>query len=66
MGAISLLEFQRNSGQGNETTDLWIGYCAFHGKIHQIVSPILKLHSVNLRIFGTKMNGVICIKVEKT
>ena len=30
MGALSLLEFQRNSGQGNEQTDLWIGYCAFH------------------------------------
>ena len=30
MGAISLLEFQRNSGQGDEITDLWIGYCAFH------------------------------------
>ena len=30
MGAISLLEFQRNSGQGDENTDLWIGYCAFH------------------------------------
>ena len=30
MGAISLLEFQRNSGQGDDTTDLWIGYCAFH------------------------------------
>ena len=30
MGALSLLEFQRNSGQGNDQTDLWIGYCAFH------------------------------------
>ena len=30
MGALSLLEFQRNSGQANEQTDLWIGYCAFH------------------------------------
>ena len=30
MGALSLLEFQRNSGQGNQETNLWIGYCAFH------------------------------------
>jgi hypothetical protein len=30
MGAISLLEFHRNSGQGDEMTDLWLGYCAFH------------------------------------
>ena len=30
MGAMSLLEFQRNSGQGTDQTDLWIGYCAFH------------------------------------
>ena len=59
MGAISLLEFQRNSGQGNETTDLWIGYCAFHGKIHQIVSP--NFVTTNLRIFDTKMNGVFYI-----
>ena len=47
MGAISLLEFQRNSGQGNDTTDLWIGYCAFHGVVHQILSPISNSESKN-------------------
>ncbi|XP_061175421.1 uncharacterized protein LOC133184383 [Saccostrea echinata] len=29
-GAITLLEFNRNSGKGNEETDMWIAYCAFH------------------------------------
>ncbi|XP_076055072.1 tetratricopeptide repeat domain 26 [Oratosquilla oratoria] len=29
-GAITLLEFERNSGKGNELNDQWIGYCAFH------------------------------------
>ncbi|KAK0055900.1 intraflagellar transport protein 56 [Biomphalaria pfeifferi] len=29
-GAITLLEFSRNAGKGNEETDLWIAYCAFH------------------------------------
>ncbi|KAK3853741.1 hypothetical protein Pcinc_039733 [Petrolisthes cinctipes] len=29
-GAITLLEFERNSGNSNEQTDQWIGYCAFH------------------------------------
>jgi len=26
----SLLDFNRNSGQGNEELDMWIGYAAFH------------------------------------
>ncbi|KAF5889499.1 intraflagellar transport protein 56, partial [Clarias magur] len=30
LGAMTLLEFQRNSGTAEENTDLWIGYCAFH------------------------------------
>ncbi|XP_066963491.1 intraflagellar transport protein 56 [Macrobrachium rosenbergii] len=29
-GAITLLEFQRNSGSASDVTDQWIGYCAFH------------------------------------
>ncbi|XP_059152840.1 intraflagellar transport protein 56-like isoform X2 [Physella acuta] len=29
-GAITLLEFSRNAGKGNEETDMWIAYCAFH------------------------------------
>ncbi|XP_063444893.1 intraflagellar transport protein 56-like isoform X2 [Mytilus trossulus] len=29
-GAITLLEFNRNSGRGNDETDMWIAYCAFH------------------------------------
>ncbi|CAG5118132.1 unnamed protein product, partial [Candidula unifasciata] len=29
-GAITLLEFSRNSGKGNGETDMWIAYCAFH------------------------------------
>ncbi|XP_069508807.1 intraflagellar transport protein 56 isoform X1 [Ambystoma mexicanum] len=29
-GAITLLEFQRQSGEGDEDSDLWTGYCAFH------------------------------------
>ncbi|KAG7164115.1 Intraflagellar transport protein 56-like [Homarus americanus] len=29
-GAITLLEFQRSSGNTNELNDQWIGYCAFH------------------------------------
>ncbi|XP_069087334.1 intraflagellar transport protein 56 isoform X2 [Pleurodeles waltl] len=29
-GAITLLEFQRQAGEGDEDSDLWIGYCAFH------------------------------------
>ncbi|KAG7491615.1 hypothetical protein MATL_G00005570 [Megalops atlanticus] len=30
LGAITLLEFQRSVGEGEEDTDLWLGYCAFH------------------------------------
>ncbi|XP_053494209.1 intraflagellar transport protein 56 isoform X2 [Ictalurus furcatus] len=30
LGAITLLEFQRNGGTAEENTDLWLGYCAFH------------------------------------
>ncbi|XP_032826363.2 intraflagellar transport protein 56 [Petromyzon marinus] len=29
-GAITYLEFQRHAGEGNEETDLWMAYCAFH------------------------------------
>ncbi|KAK6169105.1 hypothetical protein SNE40_020221 [Patella caerulea] len=29
-GAITLLEFNRASGKGNDETDMWIAYCAFH------------------------------------
>lgn len=29
-GAIALLEFMRNTGQGLPMTELWIGFCAFH------------------------------------
>ncbi|XP_071537126.1 intraflagellar transport protein 56 isoform X2 [Panulirus ornatus] len=29
-GAITLLEFERSSGNTNELNDQWIGYCAFH------------------------------------
>uniref|UniRef100_A0AAR2JBR7 Intraflagellar transport protein 56 n=1 Tax=Pygocentrus nattereri TaxID=42514 RepID=A0AAR2JBR7_PYGNA len=30
LGALTLLEFQRNGGAAEEHTDQWIGYCAFH------------------------------------
>lgn len=29
-GAVTLLEFNRNSGKGGEEVDQWIAYCAFH------------------------------------
>ncbi|XP_035215358.1 intraflagellar transport protein 56-like [Stegodyphus dumicola] len=29
-GALTLLEFSRNSGKGDLRNDLWIAYCAFH------------------------------------
>lgn len=29
-GAMSLLEFTRNSGKPKLETDMWIAYCAFH------------------------------------
>ncbi|ELT97163.1 hypothetical protein CAPTEDRAFT_153891 [Capitella teleta] len=29
-GAMTLLEFNRNSGTSNEETDMWLAYCAFH------------------------------------
>ena len=29
-GMISLLDFNRNSGKGNEELDMWLGYAAFH------------------------------------
>ncbi|XP_064477937.1 intraflagellar transport protein 56-like isoform X2 [Ornithodoros turicata] len=29
-GALTLVEFARNSGKGTLETDLWIAYCAFH------------------------------------
>uniref|UniRef100_A0A8C7QW53 Intraflagellar transport protein 56 n=1 Tax=Oncorhynchus mykiss TaxID=8022 RepID=A0A8C7QW53_ONCMY len=30
LGAITLLEFQRNVGERGEDADLWLAYCAFH------------------------------------
>ncbi|KAL0993062.1 hypothetical protein UPYG_G00102740 [Umbra pygmaea] len=30
LGAITLLEFQRNVGEQGQDVDLWIAYCAFH------------------------------------
>uniref|UniRef100_A0A3Q0RLS3 Intraflagellar transport protein 56 n=1 Tax=Amphilophus citrinellus TaxID=61819 RepID=A0A3Q0RLS3_AMPCI len=30
LGALTLLEFQKNTGEKEEYADLWIGYCAFH------------------------------------
>ncbi|XP_077428121.1 intraflagellar transport protein 56 [Vanacampus margaritifer] len=30
LGALTLLEFQRNIGEQEENTDLWICFCAFH------------------------------------
>uniref|UniRef100_A0A1B6CQU3 Tetratricopeptide repeat protein 26 n=2 Tax=Clastoptera arizonana TaxID=38151 RepID=A0A1B6CQU3_9HEMI len=29
-GAITILEFDQNSGKGTELTEEWLGYCAFH------------------------------------
>ena len=29
-GAMSLLDFQRNSGKGSANVSLWLAYCAFH------------------------------------
>nr|XP_033789287.1 intraflagellar transport protein 56 isoform X1 [Geotrypetes seraphini] len=29
-GAITLLEFKRQLGEGDEDSDMWIGYCSFH------------------------------------
>ncbi|KAK2151841.1 hypothetical protein LSH36_349g03056 [Paralvinella palmiformis] len=29
-GAMTLLDFQRNSGKSTEETDLWVAFCAFH------------------------------------
>ncbi|XP_033630957.1 intraflagellar transport protein 56-like isoform X1 [Asterias rubens] len=29
-GAITLLEFTRNSGKGSDETDMWLAYCTFH------------------------------------
>ncbi|KAG0730255.1 Intraflagellar transport protein 56 [Chionoecetes opilio] len=43
-GAITLLEFQRNSGNANEEADQWIGYCAFHlGDYKRSLVEFLKL-----------------------
>ncbi|XP_065826751.1 intraflagellar transport protein 56-like [Oscarella lobularis] len=30
MGAMTLLEFNRNAGKSDEESDLWLAYCAFH------------------------------------
>ena len=30
LGAMSLLDFNRNSGKGSPEGDMWLGYCAFH------------------------------------
>ncbi|CAG0906041.1 unnamed protein product, partial [Cyprideis torosa] len=30
VGAMTVLEFDRNSGKGDDMTDSWIAYCAFH------------------------------------
>jgi len=27
---VSIFQFNRNSGRGNDESDLWIAYCAFH------------------------------------
>ncbi|CAM4620852.1 unnamed protein product [Leuciscus chuanchicus] len=35
LGALTLLEFQRNGGESVEHADLWIGFCAFHLGDHQ-------------------------------
>ncbi|XP_054257963.1 intraflagellar transport protein 56 isoform X2 [Macrosteles quadrilineatus] len=34
-GAITILEFDQSSGRGNEMTNYWLGYCAFHLGDHQ-------------------------------
>jgi len=35
VGAISLLDFNRNSGKGGDDTDMWLGYAAFHASDHK-------------------------------
>ncbi|XP_073809016.1 intraflagellar transport protein 56 isoform X4 [Danio rerio] len=35
LGALTLLEFQRNSGVSVEHADLWTGFCAFHVGDHK-------------------------------
>uniref|UniRef100_A0A1A7X2U3 Intraflagellar transport protein 56 n=1 Tax=Iconisemion striatum TaxID=60296 RepID=A0A1A7X2U3_9TELE len=30
LGALTLLQFQRSTGEKEEHADLWLGYCAFH------------------------------------
>lgn len=29
-GAIAILEFEKHTGKANDTTDMWLAYCAFH------------------------------------
>lgn len=43
-GALTLLEFERNSGKGGEENSLWTAYCAFHlGEYKQAMEEYEKL-----------------------
>uniref|UniRef100_A0A8C1M377 Intraflagellar transport protein 56 n=1 Tax=Cyprinus carpio TaxID=7962 RepID=A0A8C1M377_CYPCA len=42
LGALTLLEFQRNGGVSVEHADLWIGFCAFHLGDHKRAMEVSK------------------------
>uniref|UniRef100_A0A8C1M9W9 Intraflagellar transport protein 56 n=1 Tax=Cyprinus carpio TaxID=7962 RepID=A0A8C1M9W9_CYPCA len=41
LGALTLLEFQRNGGVSVEHADLWIGFCAFHLGDHKRAMEVI-------------------------
>uniref|UniRef100_A0A8C5BQY8 Intraflagellar transport protein 56 n=1 Tax=Gadus morhua TaxID=8049 RepID=A0A8C5BQY8_GADMO len=42
LGALTLLEFQRDVGEREEHADLWMGYCAFHLGDHKRAMEVEK------------------------
>uniref|UniRef100_A0AAX7UJA5 Intraflagellar transport protein 56 n=1 Tax=Astatotilapia calliptera TaxID=8154 RepID=A0AAX7UJA5_ASTCA len=45
LGALTLLEFQKNIGEREEDADLWIGYCAFHlGDYKKAMEVVFVVH----------------------
>lgn len=52
-GAITLLEFKRSTGEEEETTLPWLGYCAFHAGDYQKVSKTIFFFLLSLYFTST-------------
>lgn len=58
-GAVTLLEFNRRSGEDEvlEDTLMWLGYCTFHLGSYQRAIDVYKVHTHELSLYYYRLGG---------